>query len=179
MTLRLMHFFLLIAAVAVLAACSGEPATPAPNVSHTLDVTEAGARPGGDASALDSQQNPSIINDPNARNGKAYFFARTGDALLWDGIPPGRYEIRVTARADLYQGAPELRLSLGNDSPLLRKIESLDYQTVSYGSVYVGQSGEVALSFANDLYGGSSETDRNIILSHAVAVPIPESTGSR
>ncbi|MGL4610131.1 MAG: heparin lyase I family protein, partial [Trueperaceae bacterium] len=109
----------------------------------------------------------SIIKDEAALNGTAYHFVRNSDELSWtlEDTAEGSYQIRATARGELYEGAPKLEISAGTQR-ITKEINSTTYITVDYGSFNLKQGDKVTVRFVNDKYDGSRDKDRNVVLSH-------------
>jgi hypothetical protein len=152
----------------LLSACATSATEPPPPYKpYSLNAEEAEAYAGAtDAATLEAQGLPSLITDPEAMLGVAFKFLGNDDELAWQHrMAPGSYNFRVTARAELYKGAPELTLTVG-DQEITKTFENESYQTLDYGLLKVKTGDRVSIRFSNDKWDGSPEKDRNVILSH-------------
>jgi hypothetical protein len=160
--------WLLSSLLVLLAACAASTTEPPPPYKpYSLNAEEAEAYAGAtDAETLAAQGLPSLIPDAGALLGVAFKFLGNNDELSWQHrMAPGSYTVRVTARAELYKGAPELTLSVG-EQEVTKTFEDESYQTLDYGVIKVKTGERVSVRFSNDKWEGSSEKDRNVILSH-------------
>ncbi|MGL4611063.1 MAG: carbohydrate-binding domain-containing protein, partial [Trueperaceae bacterium] len=173
----LVWWLYIFALLIVLSGC-GTPktATDSPKEDYYLSVEEAQAMPSAtDAETISAQGSPTVIEDPEAYFGKAYKFLRTGDELVWTprSLSGGSYEIQVNAKAELYgDEAPALALTIGTQQ-VTKSFGSEQYQTVSYGNFTYNPNDTIKITFTNDAWGGSAETDRNILLSHLYLKLVP------
>ena len=161
----------LVLVVFMLVACT-QPAETSLGKRFELDVRDAQINP---AEAIDLQGPPAIIKDKDARFGYGVKFRRTNDEIVWNlqGIQAGTYKVQVSARAELYQGPPELILSIG-DKIVTKAFEKETYEKITYGIFEVGENQEIGLRFENDLWEGTDDTDRNIIVDHLIFEPVAE-----
>lgn len=124
-----------------------------------------------DASTLAAQGLPGLIMDPDALFNIAFKFLDNDDELAWTHkLPSGTYSVRVTARAELYQGAPKLAMIVGGQS-VQKTFEQTRYQTLDYGIIRIRKGEKISLRFVNDKWDGSRDKDRNVILSHLELQP--------
>ena len=160
---RLALFLFALIFSASLSACSA-PSQPSRGDNFELDVRDADIHA---AEALDLQGAAAVVSDADARRGYAFRFRRSGDELRWnlDGVKAGTYRIKVSARADLYLGAPKLSLKLG-DKRVRKTFEDESYSSLSYGTFELEPAQKLTLRFENDRWGGSSDKDRNITVDH-------------
>ena len=115
-------------------------AEPTLRDTFELDVRNADIN-AAKADELDLQGAAAIVSDPDARSGSAFRFRRSGDELSWPlaNAAPGTYRIKVSARADLYKGAPELTLKLGSERKR-KAFKSERYTSLEYGTFELGKS---------------------------------------
>ena len=154
--------------VLALSACdAGSGDMPDEGEAFYLEAEAASARPAeADAETLALQGEPAVIPDPEARGQQAYLFLRSGDELKWDvSRPAGASEIIVRTRALAYEGDPILEFEAAGRT-VSRAVSSGDYTEVSFGVFAL--DGEAKLRFANDLWGGSADRDRNVIVDYVL-----------
>ncbi len=89
-------------------------------------------------------------------------------------------EVRVLARADLYQGPPQVEVEV-NGQVLGADVSSSDYREVVLGRVKLGEGdNHVVVRFPNDAYGGSPDTDRNLFVAAVgFGVPVEDTAAPR
>ncbi|MGL4610274.1 MAG: carbohydrate-binding domain-containing protein [Trueperaceae bacterium] len=178
---RFLAWLVLSVLLLLLAACSDTSTSSAeasqPDQDYTLGVEEAEAVNGAaDADTIAAQGTPSKISDPNGLNGVAYKFLRNGDELIWRELPAGTYNIYASARAELYgDEAPKMTITIGSQA-FTQSFNSTSYQEVLFGQVTVKEGDQVSATFINDAWGGTSTTDRNLILSYISCEPTTSST---
>ncbi len=125
----------------------------------------------------------STIKDPQAKGGEAVILRRTGQRATFElqGVPSGSYRVSVRARADAYQGWPIMRLylsgqRLGKDNAVERKRYGAGLQT--FGKAQLKEGDMLEAEFTNDLYGGSKDKDRNLIVDYLILEPVAEAPRS-
>ncbi|MGL4178382.1 MAG: DUF4874 domain-containing protein, partial [Dermatophilaceae bacterium] len=115
---------------------------------------------------------PAETSDAASPTGKAWVFLRNGDTLtLPQDVAAGTYELVATARADLFEGAPRLNLTVAGTT-VGREVSSTTYAAVSFGEVMVPTGGSVVAEFAEDRYDGTPERDRNVHLASVALQPV-------
>ncbi len=76
----------------------------------------------------------------------------------------GEVVASVLARADLYKGAPRAEIAV-NGQKVSAEVTSTGYDEVFLGKVHLAAGDNVVtLRFPNDAYGGTPQTDRNLIV---------------
>ncbi|MGL5819345.1 MAG: DUF4874 domain-containing protein [Phycicoccus sp.] len=115
---------------------------------------------------------PPEVADAASPTGKTWVFYRNGDTLtLPRDVAAGRYELVATVRADLFEGAPRLDLTVSGET-VSREVSSATYTKVSFGEVTVSAGESVVASMAEDRYDGAAERDRNVRLASVALEPV-------
>ena len=171
-------FLLICLSLLLLASCADKPLSEGATFGTSLEPTVDNLFE--DASVELSQQvsvdpkTSTIIDDPNAKDGKAAALYRTGDGVRFEltNIQSGTYKVSVRARGDQYQGPPVMRLKLdgqqlGQDSA----VKTGSYKAQGFGEVTLEQGQVLEAVFINDKWGGTPETDRNLYIDHLTLTP--------
>ncbi len=115
-----------------------------------------------------------IIRDTSASDGKAAALYRTGEGVSFklSAFQSGTYTVKVRARGDVYQGPPEMRLSLngkriGSDKPVATK----SYTDYLLGDIALEQDQVLKVMFTNDKWDGSRDKDRNLYIDYLDMTP--------
>ncbi|GEM_PF-280721 len=89
-------------------------------------------------------------------------------------------EVRVLARADLYQGPPRVEVEV-NGQTLGADVTSTDYRELLLGRVRLGEGdNHVVVRFPNDAYGGAGDADRNLFVAAiGFGAPVEDSAAPR
>ncbi|MGL4608079.1 MAG: carbohydrate-binding domain-containing protein [Trueperaceae bacterium] len=179
---RFAWLVLVLSLIVLLVACSsGETATSdvAINDDDILSIDEATINPGSAAAdTIAAQGTPSTISDPNGLHGVAYKFLRNGDELKWEKLKAGTYNIYAWARGELYGAeAPKLTITIGSQA-LTQSFSTTSYVKTLFGQVTIKEGDQVSAKFINDAWGGTSTTDRNLVLSHIWCEPVSGGTPS-
>ncbi|MGL4178615.1 MAG: DUF4874 domain-containing protein, partial [Dermatophilaceae bacterium] len=115
---------------------------------------------------------PIVVDDAASPSGKAHVFLRNGDALTWKhDLPAGSYEVVATARGERYEGAPRLDVTVG-DRTASQEVASTAYGRFSLGVFTVADGASVVARYDNDRYGGTADTDRNLVLANLWVRPV-------
>lgn len=167
-----------VTAILFLVACESA-VSPAPQ-EFIFEAEAADINPGtASAEELSLQGEPRVFSDEAARGGKAFYFLRNGDTLTWKlrNRPQGTFRVIVKARGMMYEGAPELELYAGNKR-IKKLVKNAEYADVSFGNWYFADEADLSLRFTNDKWGGTWETDRNVIVDFVRLVPVDSNAGS-
>ena len=120
-----------------------------------------------------------VIKDPEAEGGEAAILYSTDQKATFQlaEVPAGRYKVSVKARADEYKGWPLMRLErdgkrLGEDNLVERTRYGEGAQRFGEADFEAGQV--ITATFTNDLYGGSEDKDRNLIVDYLILEPVSE-----
>ena len=116
------------------------------------------------------------IEDPEASGEQAailYSSAQRATFAL-DEVPSGTYKVSVRARADEYEGWPVMRLRVGDQVIGEGSVERESYGEAaqSFGEEALEQGQTITAEFVNDLFEGSPEKDRNLIVDHLTLEPV-------
>lgn len=115
---------------------------------------------------------PTVIDDPDAEDGTAVWLVRSGDSLSWTYEEAGAtLELLVRARGEVYQGPPKMKLSVGGKVLGTQIVNTEDYALYTFGVHEVEAGAEIKLTFTNDLWGGSRESDRNLVIDYVTLQP--------
>ncbi|MGL4744503.1 MAG: DUF4832 domain-containing protein [Dermatophilaceae bacterium] len=115
---------------------------------------------------------PAEVEDAASPTGKAWSFIRNGDTLtVPQDVAAGTDELVATARADLFEGAPRLDLSVSGGT-VGREVSSTTYAKVSFGEVTVSADEPVVATMADDRYDGAADRDRNVHLASVALEPV-------
>ena len=120
-----------------------------------------------------------LIDDPDARDGKAAALYREGEGVKFklDTIRDGKYKISVRARGDLYKGPPILRLSVNEKQVGTDNAVRTDfYKEQNFGEFTLKQGQVLEAVFTNDDWGGSPDKDRNLYIDYLTLTPVGGAT---
>ena len=92
----------------------------------------------------------------------------TSDTVPAPSLTPTALDIQIKASADLYNGAPLMRVSV--DQKVLSEVSVWSVHALGQSSIFnfhqdgflVGQGGKLSIAFLNDAWGGSDALDRNL-----------------
>ena len=103
------------------------------------------------------------VADAQAEGGEAVALWGEGDVASFSlgGVPEACYDVKVRVRADLYEGAPKLRLSL-DDQPIgePKPVQNEAYIDQAFGSACL-TGGRIDAALLEDRYEGAGK-DRNL-----------------
>ncbi|WP_216328905.1 DUF4038 domain-containing protein [Deinococcus aestuarii] len=107
-------------------------------------------------------------------------------------LPAGSYTLRLTARADEYQGWPSVALRRGGTQLGTATVTSRTYAPFDLATTSLAPGQTLELEFTNDALGSKAGEDRNVIIDHLTLVPaqprtaqgtpravVPTTSGSR
>ena len=147
-----------------------------PLVACTNAAADHELAPAGAQTQVIEPEAEHTLEDPGADGGEAAILYRTGErgTFKLDNVARGVYSVSVRARAQAYEGWPVLRLylngqALGEDNPVERETYGEGAQQFGEATLEQGQS--ITAEFVNDLYGGSPDKDRNLIIDHLILEP--------
>lgn len=169
----------------LLAACSNSAPVPTDSgnaASSVLSATstahlEAEAGVNGTGEALTPQMafetgavtGSWIIQDSAASGGQSTALMSTGSAVRFtvpSTLAAGKYVVKVQARGESYNGSPILGMRIGGVEKTTQTISSPIYASFSFGTYSLSPGDVVELVFKNDLWGGTSNTDRNVYIDY-------------
>ena len=112
----------------------------------------------------------SVIQDAEAEGGEAAILYRNEDRATFalGDLPDGVYRVSVRARAHEYEGWPVMRLTLGDEQ--LGEDSAVEREAFGEADLEAGQV--ITAEFVNDLFGGSEDRDRNLIIDHLILEPV-------
>ena len=155
---------LTLVSLLVLAACSQEGSFE-PDLDATALVYRVEAN--GDRE----------IEDDEASGGEAVILFNQGARASFSlaDVPAGEYRVSVVARSEYYKGWSVMRLYLdgqpvGEDNPVERSSYGEDAQ--KFGELSLGQGQRLEAAFVNDLFEGSQDKDRNLIVDQLILEPV-------
>ena len=168
--------FLLLCLLVLVGSCA-DVSTPLPTKTTAIGLEPTENNLFEDTSVELSQQvtvDPkasTIIDDPNATDGKAAALYRTGDGVRFElkNVQSGTYKVSVWARGQLYRGPPILRLKVGGQQVGRDNVvKSSTYKEQRFGEVTLERGQVLEAVFTNDKWGGTPETDRNVYIDYLV-----------
>lgn len=161
-----------------------EPAQQLPPVSGTLLEAEVGELQSNALKALTTTEpvartsGAAQISDPNASGGKAVALYRTGALVRFyvpSNLAAGKYTVRVRARGVYYQGWPVVALRKNGTQLSTNEVGTNYYNVNTFGDYNLIPGDRLDIVFTNDLSGGTTSTDRDVVVDYLVLDPVTTS----
>lgn len=116
----------------------------------------------------------SVFGDAAAAGGEAVGLWASGNSTRFvvpTDLAAGTYSLRLTARADEYQGWPDVALRQDGAQVGEITLRSETYATYELGTAALASGQTLEVVFTNDAYGNQRGADRNAVIDHLTLVP--------
>ncbi|WP_216326696.1 DUF4038 domain-containing protein [Deinococcus aestuarii] len=160
---------------------------------QTLGVVQV--QPAPASVSLEPAPGGSVVNESGASHGTAlglWSASHRARFVVPAHLPAGVYALRLTARADEYQGWPVVALKRGGARLGTATVNSKTYASYVLGTTSLAPGQTLEIEYTNDALGTKVGEDRNAIIDHLTLVPAqarapqntartaqPTATGSR
>lgn len=123
---------------------------------------------------LEPTSGGSVFGDATAAGGQAVGLWGTGSSTRFvvpSDLAAGTYTLQLTARADEYQGWPDVTLRQGGAEVGTTTLRSETYSTYDLGTAALTSGQTLEVVFTNDARGDQRGEDRNAVIDHLTVVP--------
>ncbi|ADV65826.1 carbohydrate-binding domain-containing protein [Deinococcus maricopensis] len=154
----------------LLGACSQPPTPPTSSAAAQLEAEVGGFSA---QQVLDPRRGARVIQDEDANGGQALVLLGTGDEVRFTvprALRAGRYDVRVRARGEQYDGAPIVALSRGGTPLGTATLDNDSYAMRNFGAVDVQPGQTLTVTYLNDAHGGPGQ-DRNAVVDYLTLTP--------